>query len=394
MAENVVAQGGGDNAVAQTEFQNELHQQMQNSGVVPRETTPASPAPAAEPPAQPAAAQPDQPAQPLADVFTPFREKFGYQTPEDAIKEIEAYRQLQAKPYTEVEFTNEESKAIMLALSEGKYDDVRNFLNSQDRLQSLAGTEVNEASAADIVKYGLQLKHKDLKPQEIDWLYNKKYSVPPKPVRGADEDEMDFAPRLEEWQRIATDKQMELMIEAKMMRPELEAAKKNLVFPKIQQPVDDGYAQYQQMLASQEKLDAETKAAYKAFTSNQFGTSLDFNDEANKVSFKFQFEPDAEMFNQAIGVVSDWDSFMKHFTNSDGTPNRQKFLQGMLFALNPEKYLTQAMNQAKNATIKAQLPDNSSEGGLLRQIVPNTPMQEDELTAAMRMAGISRAANQ
>lgn len=393
MQDGVVAQPAENVAAQQEAFKAELNRQMQMSGIVPptqQPETPAQPAPDV-PRETPPVAQPDTP--PASDFFTPFKEKYGFQTHEEALAEIEAYRQMKSQPFKEVPFANEDSAAIAMALSEGKFDDVREFLNKQHRLGSLSTMEVTADSAADIVKYGLAIKHPYLNESEINYEFNRQFATPPKPAQFADEDQPEYEARVAQWQQSVNDRQMALMIEAKKFRPELENAKKTLAFPKIQQPVDDGYAQYQKMLEDQQKQDAETVAAYKTFTPQQFETALDFTDEANKISFKFQYQPDQESFNKAVQIASDWTSFTQHYTNSDGTPNRQKFLQDMLFALNRETYLSQAMNQAKNAAIKAQLPDNSASNGLQRQVVPLQPGEEDPIAIGMRRAGIVRAAN-
>ena len=66
-------------------------------------------------------------------------------------------------------------------------------------------------------------------------------------------------------------------------------------------------------------------------------------------------------------IASNSDLFWQLFTNPDGSPNREKFLDIIYYANNKDKVLLAALNQSKNATIKAGLPDNS-QGGLVRQI--------------------------
>jgi hypothetical protein len=137
------------------------------------------------------------------------------------------------------------------------------------------------------------------------------------------------------------------------------------------------------MLGTNAQADKETKEAYKALTPKAVETKINFKDEANKIGFEFQFEPDAEGFAKAAQTASDADLFWKEFMNSDGSPNRVKFLDAIYYAQNKEKILMSALNQAKNATIKASLPDNS-QGGLVRQI-PQT-QEPNELEKNMRAA--------
>lgn len=332
---------------------------------VPRET----------PPAQTSADQPFQ--------FSAFTEKYGHKTPEEVFKELDAWRAHQANPGSDIEFKDDESANIFKAFTKGDLEPIRQYLNRQHEINSLIGLEVTGDTAAQIVKFGMQLKHKDLKPEEIDWLYNKRFSVPPKPAMGADEDQLDYDARVSAWQQVANDKQMELMIEAKMIRPEFESAKKQLTLPKVIDAPDEGYAQYRKMLEDQAKQDAEVREAYKTFTPKSIETKLPFKDEANKISFEFQFEPDKDNFAKSVDMVSDMDKFWGLFYKPDGTPDRQKFLAFVDRAVNFDSYLIAAMTQAKNAAIKAQLPDNTG-NGIIRQLPQQ--QEENELDKNMKAA--------
>jgi hypothetical protein len=314
------------------------------------------------------------------DHFTPWKEKFGYENQEAAWKEIEELRAFKATPRTpEFTVSDDASGRLLKALAAGKTDEVYNYLHGEMQINRLLAAEVNKDTAPDIVKLGMQLKYKDLTPDEINYKFNKQFAMPSKPVQGVDEEQGEYELRVNEWQNVVTDKQMELMIEAKLAKPELQNSKSNFVFPEIETPIDEGYVQYQKMLEEKPKQDEATRAAYKALTSKAIETKLNFKDEANKIEFGFQFEPDAEGFAKAVDIACDADLFWQTFTNSDGTPNRQKFLDAIYYANNKEKVLTAAMIQAKNAAIKAGLPDNS-QGGMVRQITPNQePSEVDKL---------------
>lgn len=318
------------------------------------------------------------------DPFGLFKEKFGYETPEAAIQDIERLRAFEAQPRTP-EFTvpDEESARILKALAAGKKEDVWKALDHEMRIDRLLNADVNKDSAVDIVKMGMALKYKDLTPDEINYKFNKQFSIPPKPTQTLEEEDADFQQRLSVWQEQANDKQMELMIEAKLAKPELQNAKGKLEIPDIETPVDEGYIQYQKMLEESAKQDAETKAAYQKLTPQAIETKLNFKDEANKIAFEFQYQPDAEKFKKAVEIASDSDLFWKTFMNSDGSPNRTLFLESIMYALDKQNLLMSAMNQAKNATIKAQLPDNS-QGGLVRQIPQS--QEPNELDKNMRAA--------
>jgi hypothetical protein len=324
-------------------------------------------------PAEPAQGQPASQQQPAAQPegqpfqFSMLTEKFGYKTPEEALKEIEELRAYKNAPWVDQQFKDAEAAAIYKGIAEGNYDLVREHLNRQHDVSRLSSLEVNKDTAAQIVKFGMQLKYKDLTPDEIDYKFNKQFSVPPKPVMQTGEDQQEYDDRLAQWQQVANDRQMELMIEAKMIRPEFDSAKKQFTFPKAIDSTDEGYAQYQKALAEEARVQEETKQAYQAFQAANLATKIPFVDEPNKIKFDFQYEPDKESFSKTIQMVSDQEQFWKNFQKPDGTPDREKFLKTIHYGLNIERYMIEAMTQAKNAAIKAQLPDNN-EGGLLRQM--------------------------
>lgn len=384
MADELIQQTAPETQIAeqqQAEPQFDLKAQMAialNGGIVPQENVPQ------DVPRETGETQPPAPANVESDPFGLFKEKFGYETPDAAIKEIEELRAFKAQPRTP-EFTvaDDDSAAILRALAAGKKEEVWKALDYEMRIDRYVNADVNKDTAGDIVKMGMQLKYKDLTPEEINYKFNKQFSIPPKPVQALEEDDTDYQHRVESWQEQVTDKQMELMIEAKLAKPELQNAKGKLVFPEIESPVDEGYIQYKKMLEDNAQADKETKEAYKALTPKAVETKIPFKDEANKIGFEFQFEPDAEGFAKAVEIASNADLFWQNFMNPDGSPNRQKFLDAIYYANNKEKILMSALNQAKNATIKASLPDNT-QGGLVRQI-PQT-QEPNDLEKNMRAA--------
>lgn len=335
---------------------------------------------AAQTTTQEPAVQNQPPVQSTPDSFSVFKEKFGFENTETVVKEIERLRALETAP-PELVFDNEESATILKALSKGDRKPLYEYLHREAQIDRLMTGEVTRDNAAEIVKMKMQLANKDLTPSEIEYRFKKQFGVPPKPERGTDEEEEDYNSRMAQWQEVANDREMDLVIEAKIGRPELSKAKGNLSVPQIDSPIDEGYAQYQQMLAQQAVDDKATKEAYKALTTKSVETKIHFKDEANKINFEFQYEPDAQSFSRAQEIACDADLFWKTFINSDGTPNRQLFLESILYALDKNKIIMSAMNQAKNATIKASLPDNS-QGGIVKQIAQH--QEPSELDAQMR----------
>lgn len=325
---------------------------------------------------------------PIPVTFESLKEKFGYENPESAIKEIEELRQLKTKPPAtpEYEFENEESKKLFLALTKGDKKEAYKILSQQERLENLISAEVTKDTADEIIKMGMQVKYKDLTPSEIDYKFKKQFAIPKAPVQGDELDE-EFAVRKSEWQEQVADIEMNKIIEAKLARPELELAKTKIVYPEIEDTVDEGYVQYKKDLEEQPLIAEAMKEIFKPFTPKSLETKIPFADETNKIGFEYQYEPDVESFTRSKEMAMDSGKFMDNFKMSDGKFDNLKYLRAIDLALNGDKYIIQAMTQAKNATIKAFIPDNS--GGTQRQFPQS--QQVNEVDEGMRLAGIKRA---
>lgn len=323
--------------------------------------------------------------------FDKFKTDYGFEKPEDVYAEITALRELKNNPPAvaapELKFENDLSKQIFEALREGKLSEVYSSLQQQTMLEKLSSVEVTKDTAADIVKTDMQFKYKDLTPEEINYKFNKQYGVPPKPVQGSDELDEDFEARERSWNEVAQDKLMELLIEAKLAKPNLEAAKSKIIFPNVEQSSDPAYQAYlesQKSIQEMQALKAEAHKEYQTFTADLIkGEKINFKDEDNKIDFDFSFEPVGESFKNSVDLASDESKFFALYENSDGTPNRKQFLSDIYFARNKEAIIRAAIKQGVTAALKANLPDNSGNSG--RQPITNAP-ELTELDKQMQMA--------
>jgi|GEM_PF-3257673 len=164
----------------------------------------------------------------------PFYKKLGFEKEDDVINEITVLREKNAKVPEEIKFENEESKTIHELLRAGKKKDVLQILALQDKLETLATSEVDDNNAADIIKTGLKLKFKDLSDKEIEYKYNQQYKLPKEPQGDLEDD--DFKATHEEWKEQVDNIKMNKIIDAKTMKPDLAKAKTELVFPEIEKP--------------------------------------------------------------------------------------------------------------------------------------------------------------
>jgi len=234
----------------------------------------------------------------------------------------------------------------------------------------------------------MQIKFKDLglSEAEINHKFNKQYTVPKSPVQGVDEMDEEFEVRKQAHQSQVSEIMMDKMIEAKIAKKELEAAKPKLVLPTIEDSVDENYAQYLKALEDSKNVNQEAIDVYNKLTATDIEKKMPFIDEANKIAFEFQYQPDAETYAEATAIAKDFNLFWDKFRNQDGTPDRKKFLSAIAFAINPEKALMEAMKQSKNATLKSGIPDNNDNSGIVRQLPQDQNLSE--LDKEMKARGI------
>lgn len=172
-----------------------------------------------------------------------LKREFEYENLDTFKNEWSELRKLKEQPpkAEEIKWANDESKRIAALVNEGKYDELRRVLNQQADLARLENYDVSDvAQAAEIIKANLQFKYKDLDPKQIDRLYARQYAMPEKPEQGIDQTDDDYAQEVAQWQRQVQEKEQDIMIDAKIAKPELGNYKSQIVFPDIPKANDAG----------------------------------------------------------------------------------------------------------------------------------------------------------
>ncbi|SRR6266540_11304 len=160
----------------------------------------------------------------------------------------------QPAPPQEIQWANEDSKKFFELFKEGKEDDLYNFLNQKKQIEKLEKYDITDASqASEIIKANLQFKYKDLDIKQIDRLYQRQYALPERPVQNLESDE-EYVQVIANWQRQVQEKEQDIMIDAKIAKPELANYKSQLVLPDIPKANNAGQQQgpTQEDLAAQE----------------------------------------------------------------------------------------------------------------------------------------------
>lgn len=273
--------------------------------------------------------------------------KYGWETPEAGIKELEDLRKFKEKPF---DFTNDDSRKAFEYLKEGKEEDLYKILDQKRKVNKLLSAETIDENVADqMIKMGMQTRYKDLSTEEIEYKFKKQFSIPPKPVPVDTDTDEEYAQKVSNWEATVSDIRMEKIIEAKVARPELEKLKMELVLPDIPKKSPEAEAPSQESLAEMQKVRdnflAKLNSGYTTFK----GYETKVKDESGEIPVAFVV-PEEEKVAQRLKVENlELDTyFNKRWFDENNNPNVEKIMADLYLLENPEKVFQGIANNAAN----------------------------------------------
>jgi hypothetical protein len=282
-----------------------------------------------------------------------YKREFG-KTKQEFKSEYEELKKFrETKP--EYKFENEESKRLAEAIAKGDRKEVRKILETQERLEEFTAKEVNDETAEDIIKLGMQLKYKDLSPKEIEYKFNKDFGLPKQPVQREEELDDDFASRKNEWQEKVNDIKMARSIEAKLAKPELEKLKSQIVLPVIDNAPAKANEPTQEELDNQKKWVENFMQSIESNYTKAEGFSTKVKDESVElpVSFKIPEEDKVaikESFKKGFDIT---DYMAKRWFDESNNPKTEQMIYDRFVLDNLDKILSGIANNAANDRLDA-----------------------------------------
>ena len=284
-----------------------------------------------------------------------IKERFGYDSVEEAEQE---FKKLKEQP--SFEFKDDVSKSLFDAIKEGKADDVYEILNQQKRLEKLTSSELTPDLAAEIVKTNIKNKYKDLSADDVELLFYDQHFVPLKPEQGYDESDEDYAGKVKTWQSQADYAERRLMIEAKVIRPELEKLKSEIKLPDI-------YNEAGREAESQEEFEImqQARSIYEKTLDSDFQSFNGFNvsvkDEDVEIPISFNVGEDERLAMKNDLADFDSDSYFEgRWFTKDGKPNVQQIMADKYLLENREKIFSKIANEAASQRLLAHLKKNGN----------------------------------
>ena len=283
------------------------------------------------------------------------KERFGYDSVEQAEEE---FKKLKEQP--SFEFKDDVSKSLFDAIKEGKADDVYEILNQQKRLEKLTNSELTPDLAAEIVKTNIKNKYKDLSADDVELLFYDQHFVPLKPEQGYDESDEDYAGKVKTWQSQVDYAERKLMIEAKVIRPELEKLKSEIKLPDI-------YNEAGREAQSQEEFEImqQARSIYEKTLDSDFQSFSGFNvsvkDEDVEIPISFNVAEDERLAMKNDLTDFDSDSYFEgRWFTKDGKPNVQQIMADKYLLENREKIFSKIANEAASQRLLAHLKKNGN----------------------------------
>jgi hypothetical protein len=297
----------------------------------------------------------DQTQQSTFDPNQFLKERFGFESVEQAEEEFKKFKE----PKDEFKFQDEISKTLFDAIKEGKTDDVYEILNQQKRLDKLISSELTPDLAVEIIKTNIQNKYKDLTSEEVDLLFYDQYFVPLKPEQGYDESDEDYATKVKTWQSQVDYLDKKMMIEAKVIRPELTKLKSELKLPDIYRESEQD-AREEAELREEAEMMQQARSIYEKTLDSEFqsfsGFTVSVKDEDVEIPISFNVAEEERLSMK--NSLTDFDSdsyFGERWFAEDGKPKVQQIMADKYLLENYTKILQKVANEAASQRMLAHL---------------------------------------
>lgn len=283
-----------------------------------------------------------------------IKERFGFDTVDEAEQEfMRLIEEREQQP--QFDFSDDISRTLFDAIREGKTDDVYNILSEQKRLEKLTTAEVTPDLAYDIIRTNLQNKYQDLTSDEVDLLFYESYSFPPKPEQGYEETDEEYKEKVQNWQSQVDFIEKRMIIDAKVIRPELNKLKSDLELPDIY-----GLKEYESALQYENEVLEYARSDYERALDSQFNSFSGFNvsvkDEEVEIPISFNVSDEERLVLKQELSDFDGEAYLENrWFNEEGKPNVKQIMADKYVLENLPRILQKVANEAASQRLLAHL---------------------------------------
>lgn len=320
-----------------------------------------------------------------AEVQSEWFKDLGFESADEAKNQVVELRKLKDTMPQEQEFANEDSKKFFDYLKAGKEDDVYNFLDQKKKLSRLLIGDVNENTAAEMVKLAMEQKYKDFTPEEINYKFSKQFGIPKEPTQGDLELDEDFETRKNEWKEKVDDIKRDLIIEGKIIKPELEKLNTELVLPNIQK----GNNQSTELQSEEELAEIDKRRdQYLESLNNDFknfnGFEATYKNEDVEIPVAYTISDEEK--GSLRGELENFDVegfILNRWFKEDGAPNVKGLMEDIYLLRNKEKVFQKIATDTGNKVLenKIKASKNINVTGSQSTFTPdNSKSEHDKMT--------------
>jgi len=276
-----------------------------------------------------------------------LKSKWGWENEEAAEAEIKELRELKQKAGKGIEFTNEESKKLYEYIQEGKEDDVYSFLDKKKKIEKLSTADLsNKHIASELVKFGIQNENPGLSADDVEFLFNQKYSVPSKPVELLTDTEDEYQEKVSAWEKQVEAIEKGLIIEAKMQQPKMAQLKKELVLPNIERELpnqqEPTQEELQKVQAVRDNYLQKLESDYKNFN----GYEVKYKDEEVEIPVNFVVPDENKVALKKELETFDVDEFIgQRWFTKEGQPNVMQMMEDVTLLREKEAVFQKIANE-------------------------------------------------
>lgn len=204
----------------------------------------------------------------MVDVKGFIKNEFGWEDPEIGKKELAELRELRNKP---IKFDNEESERIYNHIKSGNKAEIKKYLDREERLSSL-----DSLKPEDVIKMQIHESNPHYTSQDVQDIFEDKYSLPEKPESGGDDTDPIYLANLDKWQKQVDKITRSIGRDSFSAKETLAKLKTELVLPDIHRADPDAAAKAQGLVRAQAAL----RSSYEEAFNRDFGSFAGYNVEA------------------------------------------------------------------------------------------------------------------
>lgn len=280
---------------------------------------------------------------------------------------------------------------VKWSYDDSREEEIYNFIHQKRTLDRLEKMEVTDANqAAEIIRANLQFKYKDLQPAEIDRLFARQYAMPQKPVQALDQSDDDYAASLQVWEAQVKERQQDMIIDAKLARPELAKLKNEIVqpdIPKIQvnQPNQPSQEELAKREAGRKNYLSAVESSYQGFK----GYSVTAKDGDVQLPINYSISP--EELSASKQLIEDFNMhefFDKRWFDEKNNPRVNQIQDDLYLILNRDKIFQAIANESatKMHEHHLKIQNNINLSGVNKNLGPTPPAPAGTKTPSQAMA--------